>query len=201
MTPTPASLDFALSADDRGLVADSVAPAGSAVAQALGAPGCAGAEAEARCVEVVRAAGCDALAGALQSAPSTLGQGAAPGWAVGHARTLVDRIAACLAAERDGGVSDDELAALSGLRTSLASTLGVLVNSGRCSIDENALSGCALSVPALSCEALSARLSDDPGALAGGVTPECGRFLRCSGEADGGADEPDDASMGSDGER
>jgi hypothetical protein len=190
----------ALTDDDRALIGDSVAPLGASVARALGAEGCAGAEAEARCVEAVRAASCDALAQALTAAPGA--GGAPPAWAEGHARTLVDRIGRCLAEERGGAATDEELAALGGLRSSLASTLGALVTSGRCSLDENALASCALSVPALSCEALSARLADDPGALGGGVTPECGRFLRCGGgDGDGGAEEADDASVEAMGER
>ena len=184
----------AVSEADRSLIADSVAPLGAAVARGLGASGCAGAEAEARCVELVTGAECEALAGALQSAPAAMSATPTPAWAQGHARTLVDRIASCLTAERDAGLTDDELASLAGLRSSLGATLGMLVSSGRCSLDENALASCALSVPALSCEALSQHLDEDPGSLASGVTPECGRFLRCTGEADGGADD-DDASV------
>ena len=181
---------------DRALIADSVAPLAPAVARALGADGCLGAEAEARCIEAVRGAECEALAQGLQSAPAAMSAAPTPAWAQGHARTLVDRIAACLAAEHDGGTSNDELTALDGLRTSLSATLGLLVASGRCSLDENALASCALSVPALSCEALSQHLEADPGALASGVTPECARFLRCTGGDDGGTEaDDDDASV------
>lgn len=188
----------AVSEADRSLIADSVAPLGAAVARGLGATGCAGAESEARCVELVTGAECEALAGALQSAPAAMSTAPTPSWAQGHSRTLVDRIASCLTAERDAGLTDDELASLAGLRSSLGATLGMLVSSGRCSLDENALASCAISVPALSCEALSQHLDEDPGSLASAVTPECGRFLRCTGEADGGADE-DDASVESGG--
>lgn len=179
----------AVSEGDRALIADSVAPLGAAVARALGAPGCVGQEAEARCVETVRSAECDALARGLRDAPAAMAAAPTPAWAQGHARTLVDRISACLASERDGGASDEEIAALDGLRTSLGATLGMLVASGRCRIEENALSTCALSMPALSCEALSRHLGDDPGALASGVTPECARFLRCGEDPDGGAED------------
>lgn len=182
----------AVSEADRAIIADSVAPLGAAVARGLGAAGCAGSEAEARCVALVSGAGCDALAESLRSAPANLSSAPTPSWAQGHARTLVDRIGTCLAAERDAGLSDDELAALASLKGSLGATLGALVSSGRCRLDENALASCALSVPALSCESLARHLDDDPGALASGVTPECGRFLRCGGDADGG--DGDDAS-------
>ena len=190
----------ALSEADRALIADSVAPLGGAVARSLGAGECAGADAEARCVEAVRGAGCEALARGLQGAPSAMSAAPTPAWAEGHARTLVDRIGACLAAERDGGASDEELTALAGLRASLGATLGLLVASGRCTVDENALASCALSVPALSCDEFAEHLAADPGSLASGVTPECGRFLRCGG-GDGGADDEPDASLESMGER
>lgn len=180
---------------DRSLVADSVTPLGPAVARALGAMECAGSDAEARCIDAVRSADCEALARGLQDAPSAMSAAPTPAWAQGHARTLVDRISACLAGERDAGPSDDELTALDGLRTSLGATLGLLVASGRCSIDENALSSCALSVPALSCDSLAEHLEGDPGSLASGVTPECARFLRCNGGDDGGADTDEDATV------
>ena len=183
----------AVSEADRSLIADSVAPLGAAVARGLGATECAGVEAEARCVELVNGAECEALAGALQSAPAAMSAAPTPAWAQGHARTLVDRIAACLTAERDAGLSDDELASLAGLRSSLGATLGMLVSSGRCRLDENALASCALSLPALSCEALSQHLDEDPGSLASAVTPECGRFFRCGESGDAGTDD-DDAS-------
>ena len=184
----------ALSEADRALVGESVAPLATAVARSLGADACAGTDAEARCVSVVRAADCDSLARALLDAPGAMSGAATPSWATSYARTLVDRITSCLAAERDAGPSDEEVEALSGLRRSLASTFGLLVASGRCRIDENALPACVASAAAVSCEPLGEHLEGDPAGLASGVTPECGQFLRC-GDDDGGAGEaPEDAA-------
>ncbi len=181
----------ALTEADRSTVADGVAPMASAVARGLGAEECTtDPAAEARCIELVRAADCDALARGLQSAPTARSTEPTPAWADGHARTLTARVSACLAAEHDGGTSDEELAALNALRSSLGATLGLLVATGRCRVDENALPTCALSVGSLSCEALSHHLEEDPGRLASGVTPECARFLQC-GDGDAGADEAD----------
>lgn len=179
----------ALTEDDRALVADSVAPMATAVARGLGAEECTtDPGAEARCIELVRAANCDALARGIQDAPSATS--AAPAWAEGHARTLAERMSTCLAAERDAGASDEEIAALDGFRRSLGSTLGLLVASGRCRVDENAHPACALSLGALTCESLSRHLEEDPARLASGVTTECARFLRC-GDGDASADEAD----------
>ncbi len=178
----------ALTEADRSAVADGVAPMAAAVARGLGAEECTpDPAAEARCIELVRAADCGALARGLEGVPSAM---SSPGWADGHARTLVARVSACLAAEHDGGTSDEERAALNGLQSSLGATLGLLVATGRCRVDENALPTCALSVGSLSCEALSHHLEEDPGRLAIGVTPECARFLQC-GDGDAGADEAD----------
>jgi len=181
----------ALTEADRSTVADGVAPMAPAVARGLGAEECTtDPAAEAACIELVRSANCDALARGLQDAPSAMSPTAAPAWADGHARTLTARLSTCLAAERDGGTSNEELAALDGLRRALGATLGLLVSTGRCRVDENALPTCALSVGALSCDELSRHLEEDPGRLASGVTPECTLFLQC-GDDDAGADEAD----------
>lgn len=176
---------------DRALVTDAVAPLAVAVARGLGAEECAtDPGAEARCIELVRAAECDALARGLQQAPAASAEGAPPAWADGHARTLVERVSSCLAAERDAGASDEELAALDGLRRSLGTTLGMLASTGRCRVDENAHPACAMSLSALSCEALARHLEEEPGRLASGVTPECARFLQCGPEGDAEVDPP-----------
>ena len=181
----------AITEDDRSLIGDSVAPLADAVARGLGATDCAGSEAEAQCVDRVRAADCDALAHAMQDAPSSMSGGAPPPWAESYARTLVERISTCYAAERDGAVADDDRAALAGLRRSLASTVGLLVASGRCRIDENALSACVVSAGAIACDALATQLDGELSSIATSVTPDCARFLVCgdASDEDGGADD------------
>ena len=172
---------------DRRLVEASVAPLAVATALGIGAEACTGdPAAEARCVDLVHGVDCATLAESLDAAPLAVTLAGIPPWADGHARSMVQRVSACLVAERDGGASDAELTSLGALHQNLATALGAMVSSGRCHVAEVAMPACALSVQALSCEAIAGHLEEDIERFAVGPTPECAGFVVC-GAAQSGA--------------
>lgn len=145
----------------------------------------------AECAAQIRGLGCDALAARMRPAAP---EGRSPTWAMGLARALVGRIGACAAEERDGGsLAESERALLTDFERELAGALGSLGASGTCAANENALPACAVSVGAVSCEGLGARLSEDPSALARTITPACAAMIRCGAALldDGGAEASD----------
>lgn len=178
--------------EDRAVLGDVAASLGRGVARGLGGDGCDDTmEARARCAERVRALTCDDLATRLASPGAET-----PAWAEGYARGLASRVGACAAAEHDAGVlGDDDRAALRAFEAGFGRALGAMTAAGACAVDEAAVPACARSVAVIPCEALGARLADEPAAMARAVTPACAAMLRCGARAldDGGA-EPDDAT-------
>lgn len=180
--------------DERAVVSDVAAALGPSIARRVGGEACDETPAsQVECASRVRSLTCEALSAHLTPGDA---QSAPPPWAVGHARSVAQRVGVCAAEERDGAaLDDDDRRALAEFESSLASALGAMTATGGCVVDENALPACAASVGAVACEGLGARLGEDPSGLARTVTPACAAMIRCGTNAvdDGGADDDDGA--------
>lgn len=182
--------------DDRAVIEDATRALATPLARAMPETACEEENEDVTaCAAALRALSCEALAARMQSIGSRP-QAPPPAWAQGYARALSERVGQCYLAEQDAAtLSLEDSAALEGFRAQLSQTLGVLTQSGRCTVDENAVPGCGSSVRNLSCDALAARVDAPMEGFGQGVTPACAAMLRCNvADSDAARDPPEDAA-------
>ncbi len=181
--------------DERSVLRDALTPLARAVANSFGQVDCAGDEGERRCADALRASTCEGLATRLRVA-SAGGGVEAPAWARGYARAITERVRVCYQSEVDAStMTAEDRAALDEMGAAVARTLTLAVQSERCRAYENELPACAMSLNALPCADLAARLDGDSARMPNTLTIPCARLLRCGDEGDGGDGAESDASL------